>query len=107
MLPIAEGADVTRKHILGYSLLLAPVGLAPSFVGLGGMLYSVTAALAGAMFVALAWRVYAHREGKEADQAARRLFGFSVLYLFVLFAVLLIEHTSGGGLFGSFPAWAK
>lgn len=105
MLPVTAGADTTRRHILGYSLLLAPVGLMPAFIGLGGTIYAVTAALAGVMFVALAWRVYTRREGREAEQAARHLFGFSILYLFVLYAVLLIEKISGTGLVGSLPAW--
>lgn len=105
MLPITAGADSTRRHILGYSLLLAPVGLIPAFIGLGGTLYAVTATIAGIIFVGLAWRVYVRRDGREAEQAARQLFSFSILYLFVLYAVLLVEKISGVGLVGSLPAW--
>lgn len=107
MLPITAGGDSTRLHILVYSLLLAPLGMVPAFIGLGGMFYAVTAALSGILFVALAWRVYTQRKGRQADQAARQLFGFSILYLFVLFAVLLVEHISGAGLSGGFATWTR
>jgi protoheme IX farnesyltransferase len=106
MLPVTAGADSTRLHILVYSLLLAPLGLAPLFIGLGGALYAVTAILSGAMFVVLAWRVYTQREGRVGDQAARQLFGFSILYLLLLFAALLVEQASGMSVFGSVSPWA-
>jgi protoheme IX farnesyltransferase len=53
------------------------------------------AALSGAVFVALAWRVYRVREGAAADREARRLFTFSIFYLFGLFACLIAEHALG------------
>ncbi len=96
MLPVVAGADATRRQILIYSVLLAPVGLSPAFIGLGGTLYGVTAGLLGALFVALAWLVYKRREGRAAERAARQLFSFSILYLLLLFAVLLVEQAFGG-----------
>jgi protoheme IX farnesyltransferase len=48
----------------------------------------------GAVFLYLAWKVRRITEGREADQAARQLFVFSILYLFLLFAVLLVEHAA-------------
>ena len=54
-------------------------------------IYGVTALLAGALMVALAWRVRSEREGDRAERAAQQLFAFSILYLFVLFAALLVE----------------
>jgi protoheme IX farnesyltransferase len=95
MLPVTHGAKTTRAHILAYSLLLAPLGLAPFFTGLGGALYAGAAALGGALFVLLAVRVARSSAGegdRAADKPARDLFGFSILYLFTLFAVLLLEH---------------
>ncbi len=95
MLPVTAGPDATRLQILIYSLVLAPIGLIPAFIGLGGTLYAVSASLLGAVFVALAIRVYIRREGRKAERAARRLFTYSILYLMLIFAVLLAEHAVG------------
>src|SRR5690349_14786049 len=92
MLPVVAGPDETRRQIMLYSLVLAPVGLTPWLFGHAGMIYGVTAIIAGAIMVAFAWRVSSVREGEGAAQAARGLFSYSILYLFALFAVLLIEH---------------
>jgi heme o synthase len=92
MLPVVAGPDETRKQIVIYSALLAPLALWPAFIGLAGGLYVLVAAGLGAIFLALALAVYRTREGREADRAARQLFAFSILYLFGLFATLLIER---------------
>jgi protoheme IX farnesyltransferase len=92
MLPVAAGADATRRQILLYSALLAPAGVAPALIGLGGSAYLVLSLLLGLAFLALAAEVFTKRDGPLADRAARRLFSFSILYLFLLFAVLLAEH---------------
>ena len=91
MLPVVRGADETRRQILIYSLILAPLGMVPAIIGLGGTLYMVVAAMLGSLFVVLALDCYREREGEKADRAAKHLFAYSVLYLFLLFAVLLIE----------------
>jgi protoheme IX farnesyltransferase len=95
MLPVVAGQDETRKQIVIYAALLLPVGLAPTIVGLAGGLYAVVAMALGAVFLALALAVYRTREGRAADHAARRLFAFSILYLFALFATLLVESSIG------------
>lgn len=95
MLPVTHGPDETRRQILIYSLILAPLGMAPSVMGFGGMLYTVTASILGAFFVVFAFDCYRIRKGEEADRAAKHLFAYSVLYLFVLFAVLLVEQGFG------------
>jgi protoheme IX farnesyltransferase len=92
MLPVAAGPDETRKQIVIYSALLVPLALAPAFIGLAGGLYALVAMVLGAIFLSLALAVYRTREGREADHAARQLFAFSILYLFGLFAMLLIER---------------
>jgi len=99
MLPVTHGGDETRRQILIYSLVLAPLGMAPSVMGFGGMLYTVVASILGALFVVFAWDCYRTRKGEAADRAAKHLFAFSVLYLFLLFAVILVEQgfgTTGG-----------
>jgi heme o synthase len=92
MLPVVAGPDETRKQIVIYSALLVPIALLPALIGLGGALYTLAAIILGGMFLARALNVYRTREGREADRAARQLFGFSILYLFGLFAALLIER---------------
>ena len=106
MLPVVAGASATRAQILIYSLILAPLGMAPVVVDLGGPLYAVAAPVLGALFVVMAVDCYRKREGEAADRAAKNLFGYSVLYLFLLFAVLLVEQGFGidGGSFVSLRA---
>ncbi len=99
MLPVVAGKAETRRQILIYSVLLAPLGLAPWFIGLGGVGYLVTGATLGIVFLWLAIDVYRIRgEGRDSDARAKRLFLFSIFYLFALFAVLLVEHALARGL---------
>jgi len=94
MLPVVAGLEETRRQILIYSVLLVPIGLSPWFVDLGGLAYLATAAVLGGYFLWLAVDVYRIKEeGAGADARAKRLFLFSIFYLFALFAVLLAEHT--------------
>ncbi|HEX8164832.1 MAG TPA: heme o synthase [Beijerinckiaceae bacterium] len=95
MMPNVKGPDSTRLQILLYTLVLAPAGLAPVFLGFGGLAYAVVSALGGLAMLALAWNVYRVRSGEPAMRAAQGLFGFSILYLFLLFATLLAEHGLG------------
>ncbi len=91
MLPVVAGLAETRRQILIYSVLLVPLAIAPYFVGLGGIVYLAFSIALGAGFLWLAVNVYRTTEGREADTAARQLFWFSILYLYLLFAVLLTE----------------
>lgn len=100
MLPVTHGVAATRRQILGYTFVLVPVTLAPLLTGLSGWLYGSVAGLLGVAFVALALRVGLSRAG-EADamprdnRAAAALFGFSILYLFGVFAALIAEALLG------------
>ncbi len=94
MLPVVAGADETRRQILIYSVLMVIVAAAPVYFGFGGMTYAIASTVAGLMFLALAWKVWRVREGREADHAARQLFHFSIFYLFLLFALLLGENVA-------------
>ena len=92
MLPVVAGQDETRRQILLYSIGLVVLAVAPTLTGLGGLTYLLASIALGAVFLKLAVDVYRIREGREADGASKRLFSFSILYLFLLFAVLLVEH---------------
>lgn len=93
MLPVVAGRRVTRNHIMAYSLVLVPVGVLPFVLGLGGVVYGAVSAALGLRFLWWAFRVWREHEGAE-----RRLFRFSILYLFLLFATLLGETLVGGWL---------
>jgi protoheme IX farnesyltransferase len=88
MLPVVAGEMETRRQILIYAVLLAPLGVAPWFIGMASVLYAGLAGAAGALFVYLSWQLF--RSGDHA--VARRLFGFSILYLFVLFLALVADR---------------
>jgi heme o synthase len=94
MLPVVAGDVAARRAILRYTLILTPLGLAPYAFGFAGALYGLTAAATGAIMVGLAWQVFCER--RPAERASKQLFAFSILYLFLLFAVLLIERGWGG-----------
>jgi len=94
MLPVVAGAEETRRQIWLYALILVPLAIAPALIGMAGIVYGIVSAALGAVFLFLAWKVRRITEGREADQAARQLFTFSILYLFLLFAVLLAEHAA-------------
>jgi protoheme IX farnesyltransferase len=92
MLPVVAGARETRRQILLYSVLLVSFAVVPAFIGLGGVTYLAASIVLGLVFMALAIKVYRVSEGREADRAAKELFAYSILYLFLLFAVLLAEQ---------------
>ena len=91
MLPVVAGKDATRRQILAYTLLLFPLALAPAFLGMASLTYGVGAAALGGLFVLAALGV---RRGR-GDAPARRMFGFSIFYLFALFALLIVERAPG------------
>jgi heme o synthase len=95
MLPVVAGHAETRRQIFLYSAVLAPVGASPWLLGYAGPLYGATAIMAGAAIIRLSLRIKTLGEADEGHRAAKRLFGVSILYLFVLFAVLLIDDRLG------------
>ena len=110
MMPVARGARSTRLQILIYTLVFLPAAIAPGFVGMGGLIYQSVSIAGGLLFLLLAARLYRSRAGDQPDKAeavgreaalydvraeakpARNLFAFSILYLMLLFAALLVEH---------------
>ena len=94
MLPVVAGDIRTRRQILVYTAILVPLGIAPWPFGYTGPLYGTTAIATGAIMMVLGCQVL--REQRPAERASRNLFAFSILYLFLLFAVLLVERGWGG-----------
>jgi protoheme IX farnesyltransferase len=92
MLPVVAGARATKRQMLLYTLVLWPCALAPYYLGVAGAVYVGAALALSAAFTGLAVKVWLD----PTQRSARQMFGFSILYLFLLFALLLIDGTPQG-----------
>jgi protoheme IX farnesyltransferase len=101
MLPVVAGGDATRRQILFYSVVLVAASLLPLAAGIAGFVYGGVALALGAAFLWYALAVYRHRRDEFAASAARRLFAYSLVYLFLIFATLLAERALVLATFGS------
>lgn len=91
MLPVVAGEDETRRQILIYSLLMIPMTLLPFVMGFAGVVYCMSALVMGGVFLVLAFRL----ARRQDIASAKKLFFFSILYLFVLYAVMGGENLVG------------
>ena len=91
MLPVVAGKAVTKRQMLMYTILLLPLGMAPTFLGFAGWAYGAVALVLGLLFVAAAVAVLRD----ESDRSAKRMFSFSIFYLFGLFGMLIADSTFG------------
>src|SRR5438067_4118699 len=96
MLPVVKGKKNTRLQIVVYTMLVVGSGFLPAILGFGGPLYLAANTGIGIWFVVQALRV-ARERNTEREPQARKLFGVSILYLFALFAALLVETAAGIG----------
>jgi protoheme IX farnesyltransferase len=94
MLPVVQGDRETRRQILLYSVLLAPLAVTPWLIGAASVYFAAATAVLGVVFLAMAWQVWRQADA-DNHRAAKRLFGFSILYLFLVFALLLADHALG------------
>ena len=95
MLPVVAGLDVTRRHIFWYSVALVLCSFGPVVIGFSGVIYGFGAALLGGIFVSMALSLWRGR----TNDGARRLFSFSILYLFLIFLLLGFDHWSRSPMF--------
>lgn len=107
MMPVAKGAASTRFQIVIYTLLYLAATAGPVLTGLGGVVYTIAAGVGGALFAALALKVWRSKAGdipnaeddlyavRAGDKCARDLFAYSIAHLSLLFAALLVEHGAG------------
>ena len=98
MMPVVRGDAETRRQIWLYSLVLVATAAAPLFLGFAGFVYGGVAAIGGAVFLVLAYRVWRKNSAAAAPAAnrpERNLFGFSILYLFSIFAAIAVENGFG------------
>jgi heme o synthase len=88
MLPVTHGAEYTRLQVLLYTLILLAVSLLPYVIGMSGLPYFLCALVLGGVFVAYALRIHL----AYSDAVAQRAFRYSIAYLALLFAALLVDH---------------
>ncbi|MDY7577705.1 heme o synthase [Herbaspirillum sp. RTI4] len=88
MLPITHGMQLTQFHIWLYTIALVATTMLPFAVGMSGLIYLVSASVLGIVFLWYAWQIYRH----YTDLIARRTFAYSIIYLSLLFAALLVDH---------------
>ena len=88
MLPVTHGKPYTRLQVLLYTLILLAVSLLPYAIRMSGALYLAAALILGGIFIAYAVRIYV----AYSDALARRTFRYSIAYLALLFAALLVDH---------------
>ncbi len=88
MLPITHGLKFTQFHIWLYTIALVATTMLPFAVHMSGLIYLASAAVLGIMFLWYAWQIYRH----YTDLISRKTFTFSIIYLSLLFAALLVDH---------------
>jgi len=93
MLPVVSGAQETRRQILIYTLVLAPLGVMPAFLGTTSWAYGFVAGFMGLIFIWLSVQI----SRQKTDHAARKTFNFSLFYLSVLFAAMIADRAIGFG----------
>ncbi|MCB1512820.1 MAG: protoheme IX farnesyltransferase, partial [Hyphomicrobiaceae bacterium] len=91
MMPNVRGNASTQRQILAYAVILAITGTLPWMIGFAGPAYGAVSGLLGLEFVRRAWKVWRMDASDKAMTPAKGLFAFSILYLFILFATLLVE----------------
>ncbi len=91
MLPVIKGPRETKRQMLAYTIVLFPLAVAPYYLGVGGVGYLIASAVLGLLFILSALRVMKEPDGQT--RAARQMFGYSVFYLFAIFAALVADGT--------------
>jgi protoheme IX farnesyltransferase len=88
MMPVVAGVRETKRHILAYSASLVPLGALPSLLGVAGLVYAATSVVLGLVFLAGAIAVWRD----PGERAAKALFGYSIVYLFLIYALIMIDR---------------
>ena len=91
MLPIIAGTQKTKLNILIYAILMTPVAIAPYFLNLGGLIYLTASLIMTGYYILVCYRLFSENKSKESNIIARKIFVYSIFYLFIIFLLLLIE----------------
>lgn len=93
MLPVVKGKRATRNQILGYSIVMAASAVLPWILGLAGLIYGISVSILSAIFIALSVRVFTNQSELSAEmKPEKQLFSFSILYLFLVFALFALDR---------------
>ena len=92
MLPIIAGTQKTKLNILIYAVLMMPIIIAPYFLNFGSLIYLSTSLAMTLYYIYLCYSLYRENNSKASNIIARKIFIYSILYLFVIFLVLLIDN---------------
>jgi protoheme IX farnesyltransferase len=91
MMPITSGIQNTKANILVYSALLFAVSLAPFFLNFSGLIYLTISFIVGGYYLFISYELFKAKKASAERKLANRLFGFSIFYLFIIFATLLVD----------------
>ena len=92
MLPIVSGAKVTKVNILVYALIMLPAIIAPFFLNFASIFYLTASSVMSAYYVYLCFRLYRSKIASISNKIARKIFIYSIFYLFFIFLILLIDN---------------
>ena len=91
MLPVVSGVDFTKKNIFAYALILFPITTLPFYFNFAGLVYLVPTIILGAFYIFLTLKLLNANNKKDIRKFSKKIFAFSILYLFLIFTLLLIE----------------
>ena len=91
MLPLTNGIENTKKNILIYSILMLPVVIAPYFIGFVGKIYLFSSLILTVYYIYLCYDLYNFKKNKFEITKAKKVFSYSILYLFLLFVLFLVD----------------
>ena len=91
MLPVVSGVDFTKKNIFAYALILFPITIFPFYFNFAGLVYLVPTIILGAFYIFLTFKLLKANNKKDIEKFSKKIFAFSILYLFLIFTLLLIE----------------
>ena len=95
MLPVVSGVDFTKKNIFAYALLLFPITILPFYFNFAGLVYLVPTVILGIFYIWLTFKLLKANNKKDIGKFSKKIFAFSILYLFLIFTLLLIESFIG------------
>ena len=92
MMPITDGAEKTKLYILIYSLLMLPVVILPYIINFSGLVYIVPAMMLTLYYNFICYDLYKYKKNKFDLKKAKKVFGYSILYLFLIFVLFLLDY---------------
>ena len=91
MLPVVLGVDFTKKNIFAYAIILFPITILPFYFNFAGLVYLIPTIFLGLFYIFLTFKLLITDIKKNIEKLSKKIFGFSILYLFLIFALLLVE----------------